>query len=25
VIENPEDYEDFNASVKQYLEIFKLR
>lgn len=25
VIENPEDYEDFNASVEQYLEIFKLR
>ena len=25
VIENPEDYEDFNATVKQYLEIFKLR
>jgi iron(III) transport system substrate-binding protein len=24
-IENPEDYEDFNASVKQYLDIFKLR
>ena len=25
VIENPEDYKDFNATVKQYLEIFKLR
>ena len=25
VIENPEDYEDFDATVKQYLEIFKLR
>jgi iron(III) transport system substrate-binding protein len=25
VIENPEDYKDFDASVKQYLEIFKLR
>jgi ABC-type Fe3+ transport system substrate-binding protein len=25
VIENPEDYADFNATVKQYLEIFKLR
>lgn len=25
VIENPEAYEDFNATVKQYLEIFKLR
>src|SRR5919197_3896131 len=25
VIENPEDYRDFNATVKQYLEIFKLR
>lgn len=25
VIENPEDYQDFNATVKQYLEIFKLR
>jgi iron(III) transport system substrate-binding protein len=25
VIENPEDYEDFNASVKEYLAIFKLR
>ena len=25
VIENPEDYSDFDATVKQYLEIFKLR
>jgi iron(III) transport system substrate-binding protein len=25
VIENPEDYKDFDATVKQYLEIFKLR
>lgn len=25
VIENPEDYRDFDATVKQYLEIFKLR
>lgn len=25
VIENPEDYQDFDATVKQYLEIFKLR
>ena len=25
VIENPEDYKDFEATVKQYLEIFKLR
>lgn len=25
VIENPEDYEDFDATVKQYLDIFKLR
>jgi iron(III) transport system substrate-binding protein len=25
VIENPEDYQDFEATVKQYLEIFKLR
>ena len=25
VIENPEDYADFDATVKQYLEIFKLR
>jgi hypothetical protein len=25
VIENPDDYGDFNATVKQYLEIFKLR
>ena len=23
--EDPEDYKDFDASVKQYLEIFKLR
>jgi iron(III) transport system substrate-binding protein len=25
VIENPEDYKDFDATVKQYLDIFKLR
>ena len=25
VIENPEDYKDFDATVKQYLQIFKLR
>ena len=25
VIENPEDYKDFDSTVKQYLEIFKLR
>ena len=25
VIENPEDYKDFDATVKEYLEIFKLR
>ncbi|HWP58668.1 MAG TPA: extracellular solute-binding protein [Candidatus Acidoferrales bacterium] len=25
VIENPEDYKDFDATVKQYMEIFKLR
>jgi iron(III) transport system substrate-binding protein len=25
VIENPDDYGDFNATVKQYLEIFRLR
>jgi iron(III) transport system substrate-binding protein len=25
VIENPEDYQDFDATVKQYLDIFKLR
>lgn len=25
VIENPEDYADFDATVKQYLDIFKLR
>jgi hypothetical protein len=25
VIENPEGYKDFDATVKQYLEIFKLR
>ena len=25
VIENPEDYRDFDATVKQYLDIFKLR
>jgi iron(III) transport system substrate-binding protein len=25
VIEDPESYQDFNATVKQYLEIFKLR
>jgi iron(III) transport system substrate-binding protein len=25
VIENPEDYQDFEATVKQYLDIFKLR
>ena len=24
-VEDPEDYKDFDASVKQYLEIFKLR
>lgn len=25
LVEDPEDYKDFNATVKQYLEIFKLR
>lgn len=25
VIENPEDYQDFDATVKEYLDIFKLR
>ena len=25
VIENPEGYKDFEATVKQYLDIFKLR
>jgi ABC-type Fe3+ transport system substrate-binding protein len=25
VIENPEDYKDFDGTVKRYLEIFKLR
>ena len=24
-VEDPEDYHDFDATVKQYLEIFKLR
>jgi ABC-type Fe3+ transport system substrate-binding protein len=25
VIENPEDYQDFDVTVKEYLDIFKLR